>query len=411
MLVITLVQERNAYFVKNKKRKRKRQKEKNKKDSNFGTVSKKLRTENMSETSRKTPKVTSSVVESWTKKQLLQLCRRRCWRGYSKLRKTDLVHFITVHDFTERRAARVICDAVQKWLLKIRSYEIVNETDFCTLEPFDEEEEEEEEKEKEKKEDRRRNIDVRISSLTSVVRRQRRPRRRLLSNSSSSSPSSSSSSLRPERFVLRQNGKAYQFNPRTFLQYILSSGSFTNPFTRTVLSDIDLRRLQGSFLRSRRRSLKNKPNQVPPPLTFEFKGTNCVLDGQVDLIRIRRFLERERKEQRDREELTESIRRNCVRIHDFLIELICTFGEPTGNERDSDSTVQEVIGHIRYYHIPHMRSWLQNYYDLDPSGCYQTIEEFEQNLFRIADEDRRYDNIFCQYGIALRSLKILFPEP
>jgi hypothetical protein len=63
-----------------------------------------------------------------TKFTLQRLCRRRGWRGYSRLTKANLLHFILCHQASIK---------IQRWYRKLNTQVPVNDTDFYTLEPFD----------------------------------------------------------------------------------------------------------------------------------------------------------------------------------------------------------------------------------------------------------------------------------
>jgi hypothetical protein len=129
---------------------------------------------------------------TYTKKQLLQLCRLYKWNHYSNLNKADLLEFVQHKLHTYTSAAVKIQRYFRTFISRLRKYTLINNDDFITLEPL----------------------------------------------------------TPPCIFHLRniKTGHIYQFNPKSLLVYILKSGKFVNPFTRLPISDLNLRRLRTCFL-------------------------------------------------------------------------------------------------------------------------------------------------------------------
>ena len=127
----------------------------------------------------------------YTKERLQSLCKRKKWRGYSKYKKSDLVQFVQKKIQHETKAAR----RLQRWYRTyIRQLRLVNDTDFVSLEEFEEGE-----------------------SL----------------------------------FKLLEHRQIYRFRPDQLIQSILSLGQFVNPYTRTPLSENSLTRLHQAYLKTK----------------------------------------------------------------------------------------------------------------------------------------------------------------
>jgi hypothetical protein len=134
-------------------------------------------------------KKTMNVV-LYTKEHLHSLCKRKKWRGYSKYKKSDLVQFVQNKLQDETKAA---C-RLQRWYKTyIRHLKLVNDTDFVSLEEFEEGE---------------------------------------------------------CLFKLLEHRQIYRFRPDQLIQSILSSGQFINPYTRTALSENSLTRLHQVYLKT-----------------------------------------------------------------------------------------------------------------------------------------------------------------
>src|SRR5579872_2297240 len=126
-------------------------------------------------------------VEVYDKKTLVNECATKNWRGWKRLKKEDLAHFVTRHRQIEAKAARVILRALTSWIKVIKS--VVNTLDPLTMDQV----------------------------------------------------------LPGQRFLLRQDGHLYQFTIKTLLEYILSSGNKKNPVTGVEMTSKDLETLKKLF--------------------------------------------------------------------------------------------------------------------------------------------------------------------
>lgn len=138
-------------------------------------------------------KLSTSQTSKTTKQQMVDLCRRKKWKGYSRLDKRKLQVFIDRNHVLEQRALDIINRAIRKWVHKFKSSRIVNTEDIFTTDEI--------------------------------------PKAML--------------------FTLRgDKNNVYQFHVQSLLKYVLTEGKFINPFTMAELTDIDLRRLKKRFFES-----------------------------------------------------------------------------------------------------------------------------------------------------------------
>lgn len=194
-------------------------------------------------------------VVSYTKERLNSLCKRKKWRGYSKYNKSDLVQFVQNKLKDETKAAR----RLQHWYRTyIRHLKFVNDTDFVSLEEFEEGE---------------------------------------------------------CLFKLLEHRQIYRFRPDQLIQFILSSGQFLNPYTRTPLSENSLTRLHQVYLKNNK-----SQNEI---ITFTLKGVVRTINSETTLISIQKFLTQELKDNRERERTIQFLVSLCKDIHTEIID-ICT---------------------------------------------------------------------------------------
>lgn len=127
------------------------------------------------------------------KATLLSICKRRKWKRYSRLRKSDLARFVLEHDTMENAAATKIARAYRAHRQRWETAATVNDTDVFSGDP-----------------------------------------------------------LPTKTFAVLSHGRRYDFVALTLLEYFLCAGKFENPYTREALCDWDLRRLQRSIVEDRK---------------------------------------------------------------------------------------------------------------------------------------------------------------
>uniref|UniRef100_A0A6C0BQX2 Uncharacterized protein n=1 Tax=viral metagenome TaxID=1070528 RepID=A0A6C0BQX2_9ZZZZ len=141
--------------------------------------------------------------QSMTTFNLRRVCRLKRWKGYSRFNKASLIRYMYVLQRRETRAAVTI----QRWWR--RCCEVVNKTDVFTLEPFP------------------KYIPI---------------------------------------FKLKEGGRTYQFNVKTLMEYMFSSGKFWNPYTRKLLSAKQLQQLKEIYFANFSRETKITYNRGQTPL-------------------------------------------------------------------------------------------------------------------------------------------------
>ena len=130
---------------------------------------------------------------TFTKIQLIKICRQSRWRLYSHLNKQELIQFVKGRHAREEDAARCIQTWFRKYRDVLKQYTIINDIDFVTLEK----------------------IDSRI------------------------------------KFTIKNHAtkQIFVFNPHHLMRYILDTGQFINPFNRDEIKNQDLLRLHDCYIR------------------------------------------------------------------------------------------------------------------------------------------------------------------
>lgn len=132
------------------------------------------------------------MMSTTTKQELLNLCKRYRWKGYSRMCKPQLLTFVR-QKLAVVAQQKHAAQRIQRWYRNVVMKSVVNTTDFVTLEEF---------------------------------------------------------SPHENVFKLRQDKKTFLFNSVSLLQSMFATGKFVNPYTQKILPDIDLRRLHMHYLRS-----------------------------------------------------------------------------------------------------------------------------------------------------------------
>jgi hypothetical protein len=199
-----------------------------------------------------------------TKSKLVEICKRNRWTGYSKYKKSELAAFVERLQFRDTISARRIQTFYKYHSNKRKLYEVVNTTDFATLESFPEN-------------------SVVFEIYDTVYK------------------------------------KTYRFNPRSLLDAMLTSGHFVNPYNRHELSDFDLRRLQRDFLVHSRNE---------PPLIFCFGDRRIRLNKFTPVHRLRAAITVQRQIEREQNRTVEFFSDQCERTHKIIIDLIVNVAIP-----------------------------------------------------------------------------------
>lgn len=112
-------------------------------------------------------------------------------------------------------------------------------------------------------------------------------------------------------FYVTHTHKLYTFVPKTLLEYMLTSGNFSNPYTREAFSNDDLRRLSSLLKTFDDGKITYQIHYDEPPLV--------VTPSSFDIVQTRDEITRVRAEQRARERLVEMLYDEC----ESLIHRIC----------------------------------------------------------------------------------------
>ena len=238
--------------------------------------------------------------ESLPRRRLVELCRQKGWKRYSRLKVAELRRFCRLNLLRERVALRRIVgwlrDAVREKKRRGRKEEpkegkkkrrgitkrVLNTTDFATLEP-----------------------------------------------------------IPPDR-LFRVDGKVpgteFHFDYVTLLQHILASGQTTNPYNREELGQGVIRRLESVY--------RNRPPSVKP-VRYQLHGQTVEYKGKRRLTELQSVIEAEQKDLRDRQEAYEMIADEAKGIHSTIVGLIREFSGQPDFEGDIRSAVLS-------FHLPRL---------------------------------------------------------
>lgn len=224
-----------------------------------------------------------------TKEKLVVMCRANGWKRYSGLTKPELVRFVFAHLNRYHLAARTIQRYYTHNKLNFRRYAIVNDSDFLTLEPLD----------------------------------------------------------CKHVFFIRNHDKqqVFQFNPRSLLEFFLTTGNFINPFTRENITDNDLIRLHRWYI-----SLHEAP-----PLTYQIGPTVYTLTQKTNILIVKRSVNIDRREQTQRGQTIMRLNSQCHEIMNSIVELALF------TTTDGDVASQIIVTIFSF--------WLPNYLE----NCYNLM--------------------------------------
>ena len=190
-----------------------------------------------------------------TRREILYRCRARRWTGCSQLRKSELLRF--VHRQMRQHAASVIQRAVRRWR-KANQVEVVNHQDIFTMDDF--------------------------GADTPMF-----------------------------RLFVRQF-KVYQFDCRSLLQYVWTTGLFHNPFTRQPLTDRELQRLQTAYF-------QHCPSDQS--IVVEMPGGRRIaLTAHTDIVQCRSEIRIAQAERHQREELESYLVNKLFESLDRILHIV-----------------------------------------------------------------------------------------
>jgi hypothetical protein len=271
-------------------------------------------------------------IVSYTKQRLHLLCKRKKWRGYSKYKKLDLVQFVQLKFKHETNAAR----RLQRWYRKyIRHLQFVNDTDFVSLEEFEESE-----------------------CLFKVLEHQ----------------------------------KFYRFRPNQLIQYIVSSGQFINPYTRTRLSEHSLTRLHEKYLAT------NKTQDEM--ITFTLKGVVRTINSETTLTSIQKALTQELQDNRERQRTIEFLVALCRDIHSEIID-ICT-----NVIIDDMDTISSVVSYVFGFHFPLLQESMVEIANVSPANASNLMISFFRDISIVELRSPLHNKIMRLYLHQLNTLGI-----
>lgn len=218
-----------------------------------------------------------------TKEKLVLMCRNNGWKRYSSLTKPELVRFVFAHLNRYHMAARTIQRYYTSNKLNFRRYSIVNDNDFLTLELLD------------------------CKHL----------------------------------FFIRNHDQhqVFQFNPRSLLEFFLTTGNFINPFTRENITDNDLIRLHRWYI-----SLHEAP-----ALTYRVGSSVYTMTQQTNILSVKRSVSINRREETQRGQTIMRLNSQCDEIINSIVELALF------TTTDGDVAAQIVVTIFSF--------WLPNYFE------------------------------------------------
>jgi hypothetical protein len=201
----------------------------------------------------------------WTtlkKYELIDECKKRRWKGYSKYNKAGLLAFVYNKNATEEQAALTVNRAVSKWFRgRKHRLEIMNTEDIFTMEPI-------------------------ASGHEFLVR------------------------------SIHQNFKVFQFDVGNLMRYVLLEGKFINPFNRDDLTDYDLMRLQKKFF---------KCFPCGKQMEYTLGNVTYPLSRHSDLVQVRKQITQQRHDERERERLGLYLEEQCNDIFALITCMIVEF--------------------------------------------------------------------------------------
>jgi len=235
-----------------------------------------------------------------TKQQLVSFCKQQGWPGYSNKRKDVLIHWIQTKQIRLDRAARMI----QRWFREVVTKVVmINDDDFYTLEPF-----------------------TAVEILF--------------------------------HFREADSRSMYRFRPKSLILYMLTTGVFENPYTRSVFTVVDLQDLQRAYSAS----INTSDTRTLPPtdqIHFQLNNTSVLFATTIELSTFQPIIAIERRVVRETQELVDFISLDATNAHEAIIELVV-------NAVTEDlNTIVFALVHICDYHFPRIEQTMVHLLTLD----------------------------------------------
>jgi len=155
------------------------------------------------------------------------------------------------------------------------------------------------------------------------------------------------------------------------MKYVLDCGKFINPFTRTAISDTDLKRLHNIYLRVE--------NDIEQRLTYHIGPRRYRLNKTTDILHVRTALQRIKREDHQREELITYFQERCLNTVNIVLDMVINLPS-----RDMD-VVTQVMTYIINYHFTQFWENFHHLLQVNMTVAGDFLEEISGKLLQTAD--------------------------
>lgn len=134
-----------------------------------------------------------------------------------------------------------------------------------------------------------------------------------------------------KRFIFQEGHQRYQFDCKTLLEYMFSTGKFENPYTRTRLSERTLNHLQRTFF-----------HHYPYDTSLRYNNNRLSLSRSSNMVDVARSVTFERREEHENNSTVSFLlQESAVHLNSFLDQI-------------QGQTFEEAASLIHAYLIPNL---------------------------------------------------------
>lgn len=170
-----------------------------------------------------------------------------------------------------------------------------------------------------------------------------------------------------KRFIFQEGRQRYQFDCRTLLEYMFSTGKFENPYTRTPLTECTLNHLQRTFF-----------HHYPYDTSLRYNNNRLSLSRSSNIADVARSVTYERRlEYENASTVSFLLQESAVHFNNFLDQI-------------QGQTFEEASSLIHAYLIPHLTNTAISVLSLNPRRGESWISSL-RNVFEDLNRVMMYD--------------------